>query len=99
MQEVLVAANGRYLKLISSIATPEVGVEKLHHFAETKTAKNHRYKGLNLFSEEDSFLFRLLLQGEFVISGFTNKQLREYLSKEGRLVRSPVYSTACAFTA
>jgi hypothetical protein len=82
LQEVLVAANGRYLKLISSIATPEVGVEKLHHFAETKTAKNHRYKGFNLFSEEDSCLFRLLLQGEFVISGFTNKQLREYLSNK-----------------
>jgi hypothetical protein len=32
LQEVLVAANGRYLKLISSIATPEVGVEKLHHW-------------------------------------------------------------------
>ncbi len=76
LQEVLFAANQRYIKFLSSIATPEVGVEKLHHLAETKTENNHRYKGFNLFSKEDTCLFRSLLQGEFAISGFTNKQLR-----------------------
>jgi hypothetical protein len=80
LQEVLSAANGRYLKFISSIATPEVGVEKLHHLAETRTENQHRHKGFNLFSEEDTCLFRTLLQGEFFISGFTNKQLRTYLA-------------------
>jgi len=80
LHEVLTAANQRYLKLISSVATPEVGLEKLHCLAETKTENNHRYKGFNLFSEEDTCLFRTLLQGEFAISGFTNKQLRQYFS-------------------
>ena len=80
LQEALLAANQRYIKFVSAIATPEVGVEKLHHLAETKTENNHRYKGFNLFSEEDSCLFRTLLQGEFAISGFTNKQLRQYFS-------------------
>jgi len=80
LRESLSAANQRYLKFISSIATPEVGVEKLHQLAETKTQNNHRLKGFNLFSEEDTCLFRTLLQGEFFISGFTNKQLRQCLS-------------------
>ena len=80
LRESLSAANQRYLKFISSIATPEVGVEKLHQLAETKTQNNHRLKGFNLFSEEDTCLFRTLLQGEFFISGFTNKLLRKYLS-------------------
>jgi hypothetical protein len=80
LREVLSAANQRYLKFISSIATPEVGVEQLHRLAETKTEDQHRHKGFNLFSEEDTCLFRTLLQGEFFISGFTNKQLRTYLS-------------------
>jgi predicted HTH transcriptional regulator len=62
------------------MATPHVGVEKLHKLAETMTEDNHRHKGFNLFSEEDTCLFRTLLQGEFFISGFTNKQLRTYLS-------------------
>lgn len=80
LQEALLAANGRYLKFISAIATPHVGVQKLHKLAETKTENQHRYKGFNLFSEEDTYLFRSLLQGEFFISGFTNRQLRHYLS-------------------
>lgn len=36
LREVLQAANQRYLKFISAIATPEVGVEKLHRLAETQ---------------------------------------------------------------
>jgi len=80
LREVLFAANQRYLKFISTIATPQVGVQKLHKLAETKTEDNHRHKGFNLFSEEDTCLFRSLLQGEFFISGFTNQQLRsQYL--------------------
>ena len=83
LREVLSAANQRYLKFISSIATPQVGVEPLHRLAETKTEDQHRHKGFNLFSEEDTCLFRTLLQGEFFISGFTNKQLRtQYLSNK-----------------
>lgn len=79
LQESLMAANHRYLKFISEIETPEVGVEKLHQLAETKEENNHRYKGFNLFTEEDTSLFRLLLRGEFFISGFTNKNLRQFL--------------------
>lgn len=76
LRELLWAANHRYLKFISSIATPHVGIEKLHKLAETKTENQHRHKGFNLFSEEDTDLFRTLLQGEFFVSGFTNQQLR-----------------------
>lgn len=58
-----------------------MGVEKLHKLAETKIENQHRHRGFNLFSEEDTCLFRSLLQGEFLISGFTNQQLRnKYLS-------------------
>jgi hypothetical protein len=76
LQECLLAANQRYLKFISAIETPEVGVEKLHRLAETKVENHRRHKGFNLFSEEDTSLFRTLLRGEFFISGFTNKDLR-----------------------
>jgi len=83
LRDLLFAANHRYLKFISSIATPQVGMKKLHKLAETKTENQHRHKGFNLFSEEDTYLFRTLLQGEFFVSGFTNKQLRShYLSNK-----------------
>jgi hypothetical protein len=79
LQELLQAANQRYLKFISVIETPEVGVAKLHQLAETQTENEHRYKGFNLFAEEDASLFRTLLRGEFFISGFTNKALQSLL--------------------
>lgn len=79
LRETLLAANRRYLKFASEVETPEVGVEKLHLLAETRLDNNRRFKGFNLLSEEDSSLFRLLLRGEFAISGFTNKSLRQYL--------------------
>ena len=79
LQDLLLAANQRYLKFISDIETPQVGVQKLHQLAETKMDNNRRYKGFNLFTEEDTSLFRLLLRGEFFISGFTNKRLRQHL--------------------
>ncbi len=80
LQEALLAANQRYFKFISEIETPQVGVEKLHKLAETKVNNDHRYKGFNLFAEEDTFLFRTLLRGEFAISGFSNRDLRLHLT-------------------
>jgi len=80
LEEALLAANRRYLKFISEVETPEVGVRKLHQLAETKTENHRQYKGFNLLAEEDASLFRLLTCGEFFISGFTNKNLRQHLS-------------------
>ena len=73
------AANQRYLKFISDVETPEVGVQKLNQLTETITENDRRYKGFNLLSEEDTSFFRLLNRGEFLISGFTNGSIRLHL--------------------
>lgn len=90
LAETLQAVNKRYLKFLSDIETPEVGVDKLHRLAETQhDDKGHRYKGFNLLSEEDSSFFRLLSSGEFVIAGFANKTLRERMPEKnpGQITR------------
>jgi len=89
LREVLLAANQRYLKFISDIETPEVGVDRLHQLAETQVDNSRRYKGFNLFSEEDASLFRLLLSGEFTISGFANRNLGKLLphKNSGQITR------------
>jgi hypothetical protein len=80
---VLKAVNKRYLKFLSDIETPEVGVDKLHRLTETQhDDKGRRYKGFNLLSEEDASFFRLLTSGEFVIAGFSNKRLRDALPEK-----------------
>ena len=80
LAETLQAVNNRYLKFISAIDTPEVGRDKLQQLTKTLAHKDHRYKGFNLLAEEDASLFRLLLSGQFVIQGFSNRTLRQYLS-------------------
>jgi len=90
LAELLQAVNKRYLKFLSDIETPEVGVDKLHRLAETQhDDKGHRYKGFNLLAEEDSSFFRLLASGEFVIAGFSNQALRQHMPEKnaGQITR------------
>jgi hypothetical protein len=79
LREQLLAANQRYLKFISAIEIPQVGVQRLNQLSQTKTENEHTYKGFNLFAAEDAALCRLLLRGEFAISGLSNRTLRPLL--------------------
>ena len=88
--ETLQAVNKRYLKFLSDIETPDVGVDKLNNLSETQHDDNgRRYKGFNLLAEEDASFFRLLISGDFLISGFSNKDLRLCLSDKnaGQITR------------
>jgi len=90
LAETLHAVNNRYLKFLSDIETPEVGVDKLHRLTETQhDDKGRRYKGFNLLSEEDSSFFQLLVSGEFFIAGFSNKALRQRMPEKngGQITR------------
>ncbi len=90
LAEALQAVNKRYLKFLSDIETPQVGVDKLHRLTETQhDDKGRRYKGFNLLAEEDSSFFRLLMGGEFVIAGFANKTLRQKMPEKnaGQITR------------
>ncbi len=79
LQELLMASNRRYLEFISAIETPEIGVKSLSKITKTQKDKKHRYKGFNLFSDEDAELLRILARGEFMISGLTNKAIRKLM--------------------
>lgn len=79
LQATLQAVNRRYLKFLSDLDLPVLGVKKLHHLTQTQIDHNHRYKGFNLLGEEDASLLRLLVTGDFMIHGLTNKQLRARL--------------------
>lgn len=79
LQQTLSAVNQRYLHFLSAMELPVLGVKKLQQLTQTRLDHNHRYKGFNLLAEEDASLLRLLLAGEFMIHGLTNKQLRTRL--------------------
>lgn len=59
------------LKFISNIDTPETGLHNLQQGTDSRQENERRYKGFNLLSEEDTSLFRILLNGEFILKGFS----------------------------
>jgi len=46
-----------------------VGSKVLDQFTSSKKENKHSYKGFNFFALEDSTLLRMVLRGEFAISG------------------------------
>lgn len=79
LQEYLRASNHRYLAFVSEIDAPHVGVKLLNQFTQTAVENHHSYRGFNLLAESDAALLRLLLRGEFTISGLTCRDLRQLL--------------------
>ena len=79
LQEVLVAANQRYLLFISAIDDMTAEVKKVNRLSNRIIVNERSYKGFNFFSNDDQKLFETISRGEFNISGFQNKNLRRYL--------------------
>jgi hypothetical protein len=79
LREALSAANRRYLEFISTLADPQVGVEKLRKLSETVIEHERSYRGFNLCGDEDQQLMQALARGEFNIRGLQNRTLREHL--------------------
>ena len=76
LQNLLAAANRRYLQFISAIDDVSLGITKLDQISKTIIKCDRSYKGFNLFTDEDQLLFESIASGEFNISGFQNKHLR-----------------------
>ena len=78
LREVLDAANQRYLQFISAIDDVTAGVKKLNKLTK-RIVKNERpYRGFSFFSDDDQKLFEIIARGEFNISGFQNKNIRQF---------------------
>lgn len=56
------------------------GTRKLKKISETVEEKGHTYKGFNFFSYDDLEVLRVIMSGEFNVSGFQNKNLRSKIN-------------------
>ena len=79
LQELLGAANRRYLEFLSTIEDPRNGRDKLDKLSQTVKQQGRSYPGFNLFDSDDDTLLCSILRGEFNISGLQNKSLRRFL--------------------
>ncbi len=79
LQQILAAANRRYLDFISAMDDPSEGHKTLSKICETKINNYRAYKGFNFFSTQDQRVFESLLRGEHNIHGLRNVDLRRRL--------------------
>lgn len=81
LSKILLDANKRFLKFISDIDDPTVGIKKLEKISKSVVQNNRLFKGFNFFNEDDMNIFQAIISGKFTISGFQNKNLRLILAK------------------
>jgi hypothetical protein len=76
------AAIHRYLDFLSKIEDNSTGVKELRQLTERKTENNRNYKGFNPLNRDDSLIFQELVNGSFIINGFSNKSLKMAISQK-----------------
>lgn len=92
LKQLLGAANARYLDFLASLDDHSTGHKALDKLSRTVRHKGRSCKGFNFFQQDDLELFRAILAGQHLISGFTNRALRKVLpdksgSQIGRLLK------------
>jgi hypothetical protein len=80
LRKLLKAANHRYLTFISEFDDRNTGNRNITKLSKPMKKNNRNYKGFNFFDSEDLKLLLTITRGEFNISGFQNKNIRQYMS-------------------
>jgi hypothetical protein len=81
LRDLLCAPNRRYLEFISALDHPADGMRQLRKLTRTVHQDARSYRGFNFFDENDEQLRQAIARGEFNISGFQNKRLRQCLPR------------------
>lgn len=78
--EISRAANERYLEALAVVGVPSPARELLDAVSR-RVIKAHRpYRPLRPVCRQDAAVFAAVLKGQFLLKGFTNRDLREQLS-------------------
>jgi hypothetical protein len=72
-------ANRRYIEYLAAIDDPTNDTKRLDKVSKPVRDDQRSYRGFNLFDADDLNLFRILLRGEFMISGIKNADIRKRL--------------------
>jgi hypothetical protein len=77
--EVSAQINDRYLNSLATVAEPETLGQLTEDLTKRTTWKGRSVRGLNPLSPDDAALLKAVNRGEFLISGFANRDLRDIL--------------------
>lgn len=74
--EVSRAANERYLEALAEVAVPAPARQLLDAVGKSVVRKSRSYRALRPVDQEEAALFQAVLNGQFLLQGITNRQLR-----------------------
>jgi hypothetical protein len=80
LAQIMLACNIRYLKYIAAFEIPMTGKKRLVKISKPTTLNGRNYKGFNFFNKNDEKLFKIITNGNFVLRGFRNNDIRNLLS-------------------
>jgi hypothetical protein len=73
------AANERYLEALAVVEEPAPARELLDAVSRPVTKEDRPYRALRPVSPAEAAVFAVVLQGQFLLKGFTNRDLRQRL--------------------
>jgi hypothetical protein len=79
LRRLMYAANERYLAFMACLDNPDAAHMALAKMAAPAKAKGRSFRGFDLFLDPDYRLFLTLARGEWSISGFRARDLRQYI--------------------
>jgi hypothetical protein len=80
LRDLMSAACRRYLEFLSHLEDHSSGRTDLDKISRPVVDPQHRSsRGFNLFLAEDQTVLQILLRGEFLISGLSNRRFRKWL--------------------
>jgi hypothetical protein len=79
LQELMRAANRRYLEFLSALEDPTAGIKNLEKISQRVHDGQRTQRGFNLFDSTDRAVFEAIVRGELDISGFHNRHLQALL--------------------
>ncbi|NEV65353.1 MarR family transcriptional regulator [Thiorhodococcus minor] len=79
LRRLMSAANERYLAFMACIDNPDAPQKALAKMAAPSKVKGRSFRGFDLFLDPDYQLFLTLARGEWSISGFRARDLREHI--------------------
>jgi len=83
-QEICGQCNGRYLDALAHVDDPTPAIRALDALsARAATPDGRTVRPFNPVARQDRTLFEVLMSGEHVLHGFTNRELREHLVRVG----------------
>lgn len=90
--DLLKAANRRYLEFISALEDPTAGIKDLDKISKPSSDGQRSYRGFNLFADGDRAVLEAIVRGEFNLSGFQGRHLKDLLpgktpSQIGRILK------------